>query len=73
MERDGNFEISIETDSIALFVWLDIAVNTFFGVFSDNGFHMTSKTYVISYQTDDVSIKNIRQYLTVKSLMNAYN
>ena len=73
--NDGLFQIDLETDSISLFVWLDINVNKFFGIFIDNGFHMTSKTRTIFYQTEDftVTLDDIKQYLTVKSLMNAYN
>jgi len=72
--NDGLFQIDLETDSISLFVWLDINVNKFFGIFIDNGFHMTSKTRTIFYQTEDftVTLDDIKQYLTVKSLMNAY-
>ena len=72
--RDGLFEISLETDSIALFVWLDIGVNNFFGIFSDNGFHMTSHNYAVTYQTDDFTVTeaDISKYLTVKSLTDAY-
>ena len=72
--NDGLFQIDIETDSIALFVWLDVSATNFFGIFSDNGFHMATKNQTILYQTEDfsVSLDDIKQHLTVMSLMNAY-
>ena len=72
--NDGLFQIDIETDSIALFVWLDVNATNFFGIFSDNGFHMVTKNQTIMYQTEDfsVSLDDMKQHLTVVSIMNAY-
>jgi len=71
--HQGAFQIDLETDAIALFVWLDISENKFFGIFSDNGFQMTSRTHSVYYSTDDsVTLDEVKQYLTVNSLMNAY-
>ena len=73
-KTDGLFLISIKSSAIALFVWLDTNTNRYFGTFSDNGFHMTSETITVTYQTDDFTITtdDIVKSLTVTSLMNAY-
>ena len=70
----GLFEIEIKSDVIALFVWLDISENKFFGVFSDNGFHMTSDNQKVTYQTDNLSIEvdDIKKYISITSLANAF-
>ena len=70
----GQFSIVIGADAVALFVWLDVETSTICGTFSDNGFHMTSSTRTLTYQTDttNVTVDDISRYLSVKSLLNIY-
>jgi beta-mannosidase len=72
--NDSHFEIILSSDAIALFVWLDLNINNFFGKFSDNGFHMTSPNKKIIFMTPSkVTADYLRENLKVISLMNIYD
>ncbi len=74
-ESKDLFTIELETDQVALFVWLDIESSRFYGTFSDNGFHMTDSSRVqINYKLEskNVSLEEIKQNLSVKTLANIY-
>ena len=73
-DKEGEFLIDIQTSSISLFVWLEMDTSQFFGIFSDNGFHMTARQKTVSYVTNDLSVglDDVKKYLTITSLMNAY-
>ncbi len=64
------FNINIETNAIALFVWLDLKENSNIrGRFCDNGFFMfDSKREIQFYSLKPVSIDELKSKLTVRSL-----
>ena len=70
----GLFSIELRTNKIALFVWLDLNTTSFFGIFSDNGFHMVTQTRIVTFQTDCTNIgeDDLKKYLTVQTLANSY-
>lgn len=67
--------VGLETDVVALFVYLDMNTNDFYGVFSDNGFHMTEAEQTVTYKTESswkVCADDIVRNLIVKSLADVY-
>ncbi len=67
------FLVSLETDALALFVYLDMNTTDFYGAFSDNGFHMTEPNQTITYKAQTtISVDDIRKNLIVKSLADIY-
>ena len=70
-----SFSIQINSDSIALFVYLDINTTLFYGSFSNNGFQMTEPSVTVLYQVhniDSIQSDDIKKYLTVTSLFDIY-
>lgn len=62
-------DVTVVTDAIAAFVWLDISSNLQ-GRFSKNGFLMTEQSFTVRFYSN-VEIKkkgNFRKYLTVRHL-----
>lgn len=68
----GVFSIRLTSDAVALFVHLDMATTSFYGIFSDNGFHMTEKSCVVTYQSPEASVHAIESVLQVASLADIY-
>ncbi len=71
----GLFLVGLETVTVALFVYLDINTTDFYGVFSDNGFHMTEAEQTVTYKTESswkVCADDIVRNLIVKSLADVY-
>ena len=68
----GEFDIELETDEIAAFVWLEaVGVS---GRFSDNGFMLTEKKpnlYFYSWEPT-VTADQLKNALSVTSLMDIY-
>lgn len=62
--------MSVKTDTVALFVWLETELP---GVFSDNGFLMTQEeAQVYFYAVKKVTVEDLKSSLTVKSLTDTY-
>lgn len=62
------FEIDIQTDRIALFVWLSI--KDIRGLFSDNGFlQVTPTKMVFFYAEETTTVANVENSLTVTNLV----
>ena len=70
--RSGVFAIWLVSDSVALFVQLDMATTSFYGVFSDNGFHMTDASCMVTYESSTANLREIESYLQVSSLADVY-
>lgn len=68
----GLFSIRLTSDSVALFVHLDMTTTSFYGIFSDNGFHMTEKSRVVTFQSPMASVHAIESVLQVSSLADIY-
>lgn len=70
----GLFWIGLESDAIALFVYLDMNTTEFYGVFSENGFHMTKPRHVVMYrsQSMELSVDEVLNNLIVQSLADMY-
>lgn len=70
----GEFAIGLRTDQVALFVWLDLTTTSFYGIFSDNRFHMHTATRTVYFYTDyeNVDENTLRTYLSVQTLANSY-
>lgn len=63
--------MTVNTDAVALFVWLE---TTHPGVFSDNGFLMTAATTEVSfYASEEVTVAELEATLTVKSLTDTHS
>uniref|UniRef100_A0A1B6DET4 beta-mannosidase n=1 Tax=Clastoptera arizonana TaxID=38151 RepID=A0A1B6DET4_9HEMI len=68
---DNQFELTLRTDTIALFVWLD--VRNVHGHFSRNGFIMlTPETKVTFYSHDKLDKETVQNNLKIKSLKSNY-
>jgi len=70
-----SFSIQIDSDAIALFVYLDMNTTMFYGSFSNNGFHMTEPSVNVLYQvynSDSIQVYDIKKYLTLTSLFDIY-
>lgn len=64
------FSVSVKTDAVALFVWLETDQR---GVFSDNGFVMTQEEIQLSfYAAEEINVEDLRSSLTIKSLTDTY-
>lgn len=68
------FEITLEVDSVALFVHLDLNTTLVNGYFSDNGFHMTTPNKVITFKVynKQIDVSYIKSYLKVICLNDIY-
>ena len=67
------FSIILETDAIALFVNLDMNTTQFYGVFSDNGFHMTQRLQMVTYKAQSpIEVTDIKENLVVTSFADIY-
>ena len=70
-EDDTGYSVVLQTDSIALFVWLDVAAVP--GRFSSNGFLMISPNRTLTfYPWAPTSIEELARALTVTSLRDVY-
>ena len=67
---DYVYDITIETNNIALFVWLDFSLHSdIVGHFSQNGFLMSSKMKIINfYSKTPFNANYLKNHLTVKTL-----
>jgi len=74
LDDNGNFEISLSTNQVAVFVWLDTNTDRFKGIFSDNGFHMVDKERKINFKTNDrsVSKEDLQKNLFIHALNNSF-
>ena len=64
------FSVSVKTDAVALFVWLETDRP---GMFSDNGFVMTQEEAELSfYAAEEMTVEDLQSSLTVKSLTDTY-
>ena len=63
------------SDSISLFVYLDMNTTLFYGKFSMNGFHMVESNILVLYKVygkNLIQSSQIEKYLTVTSLADIY-
>lgn len=69
------YQIDMETDHVALFVFLDLDPSTKVNaIFSDNGFMMTSKKKSIFVETNiEVSSKDLTSGLRITHLLDNLN
>lgn len=70
------FSIQLTTDQVALFTWLDVNTSQLIGTFSQNGFHMTTRSKMINYRVQsghDLTSDEFKQLLDVQTLSNIYN
>jgi beta-mannosidase len=69
------FIIELISDSISLFVYLDMNTTLFYGKFSMNGFHMVESNILVLYKVygkNLIQSSQIEKYLTVTSLADIY-
>ncbi|RXG68427.1 Beta-mannosidase [Armadillidium vulgare] len=67
----NQFKILLKTDAVALYVWLE---TDYEGVFSDNGFIMTTKTQIIIFESNStISVEDLRKNIRVTSLSDTIN
>jgi len=61
-----NYEVEVSTDNLALFVWVEaIGIK---GRFSDNGFHLTSPTKIITFLAKEyTSVEELEQSLQIRA------
>ena len=65
------FQIQLETDGVAVFVWLE--AGDFLGYFSSNGFLMVSPTKSIDFiAQENITVEQLQEALTVVSLADYY-
>lgn len=64
--KSGECKITIKTDAIALFVWLDMGLRQ--AQFSDNGFIMTETQKEILFFSDEVKCEDIEKLLQISIL-----
>lgn len=66
------FTLEIETDQVALFVWLDFKLDSkITGKFSDNGFMLTDKMEVTFRTKDHISKIQLNNNLVIKSFKDS--
>lgn len=71
-KQSGTFSITLSSDKIAPFVWLEAPGIR--GRFSDNGFLMIlRKKQIKFFAWENVNAKTLKAVLTVKSLMDVYH
>lgn len=69
-QSDWTFSVSVTTDAVAMFVWLETELP---GVFSDNGFLMAQEeAQVYFYAANEVTLEDLSSSLTIKSLTDTY-
>ncbi|KAK8396338.1 hypothetical protein O3P69_005403 [Scylla paramamosain] len=69
-QSNWSFNVSVKTDTVALFVWLETELP---GVFSDNGFLMAQEeAQVYFYAVKKITVEDLKSSLTVKSLTDTY-
>jgi beta-mannosidase len=67
----NTFEITIETNRVALFVWLE--VNDVPGEFSDNGFLLVTRTRKVEFNAKkEVTSEQLKNNITIVSLADTY-
>jgi hypothetical protein len=71
----NSFHVTVQTNQIALFVWLELDTNQFSGIFSDNGFQMTTPERTLQFTSDqaELTLDVLKRHLTVQSLLNIYD
>jgi hypothetical protein len=68
----NTFDISVRSnaDYVVLFVWLDIQNTNIVGIFSDNGFHMTTADRTVTFTAaTTVTVADMKTYMNVKSIV----
>uniref|UniRef100_A0A0A9XEI4 beta-mannosidase n=1 Tax=Lygus hesperus TaxID=30085 RepID=A0A0A9XEI4_LYGHE len=64
--------VQLETDGIALFVWLESPLQNKFTKFSENGFHMISPTKTVTISVKGGVTKKFIESITVRNLKRKY-
>ncbi len=68
----NTFSIGLRSNAnfLVLFVWLDISNVGITGVFSDNGFHMTTETVSVLFTTTaEVTVDDLKRSISIKSIV----
>lgn len=66
---DNTFEITLKTDKICLFVWLES--HDIRGLFSDNAFHMYTETKSVTFRSNKpTTLEELKRVLTVTNIRN---
>lgn len=71
VKNGAAFDVTVSSDNIALFVWLD--THSIIGYFSDNGFLQTGGLKQVKFYPDNstITLKELKDVITVTHLKDS--